>query len=519
MIALAACGGNGDALSDKGNTDTTDHRPDPTDDKPDRPTTTVGGDTVAGLDDVQKATVRIEAKGSFVDPDVGELEGAGYGSGFVIDPSGLAVTNNHVVTGAATLNVYVDGDDEPRNAKVLGVSECSDLAVIDIDGDGYTSLSFETKPVKPGVDVYAAGYPLGDPEFTLTKGIVSKAEANGDHNWASVDHTIEHDANIQPGNSGGPLVDAAGKVVGINYAGGAAGNTEQFFAISTAEAQSVIGDLRDGKDVTSIGVNGVAVQDPDSGNTGVWVSNVASGSAADKAGLQAGDVITRMEGLTMAADGTMADYCDVLRSRESSDTISLQVARPSTNEMLEGELNGDELEYVGDLGPVDDSADAGTDDSVDDSTDDTAYVLDDTFMIGVDVPTSWTDQDTAPTSSFGVDGVAAVIASPDNEALLKGVDTPGIVVLSTPDFGTDIDALQAQYSMDEGCTLDSTSEVDDGVSTGRIVNYVDCAGTATSIHQAFLVGNGTTTIFTGIAPTDADFDAVEAAYESLDVGV
>jgi len=231
-------------------------------------------------------------------------------------------------------------------------------------------------------------------------------------------------------------------------------------------------------------------------------------------------VITRMEGLTMAADGTMADYCDLLRSRESSDTISLQVARPSTNEMLEGELNGTELEYVGDLGPAEDSADQ-TDDSVDDSGDpdgDPTFVLDDPFMIGVDVPTSWTDQQTAPTTSFGVEDVAAVIASPDNEALLNGFDTPGVVVMSTPAFGTDIDALQAQYSMDEGCTLDSTDEVDDGVSTGRTVNYVDCGGTATSIHQAFLVGDGTTTIFTGIAPTDADFDAVEAAYESLDVG-
>ena len=75
--------------------------------------------------------------------------------------------------------------------------------------------------------MYAAGYPLGDPEFTLTRGIVAKAEAGGDlTGTSSIDHTIEHDANIQPGNSGGPLVDADGKVVAVNYAGGAIGDDD-----------------------------------------------------------------------------------------------------------------------------------------------------------------------------------------------------------------------------------------------------------------------------------------------------
>ena len=86
--------------------------------------------------------------------------------------------------------------------------------------------------IEAGLDVYAAGYPLGDPEFTLTRGIVAKAEAGGDlTGTSSIDHTIEHDANIQPGNSGGPLVDAEGKVVAVNYAGGAsATTTAQFYA-------------------------------------------------------------------------------------------------------------------------------------------------------------------------------------------------------------------------------------------------------------------------------------------------
>ena len=131
-----------------------------------------------------------------------EVTGAGSGSGFIIDPEGIAVTNNHVVTGAAALEVFVDGSDAPVNA-VLGVSECADLAVIDLDGGDYPFLDWYDGEIEPGLEVRAAGFPLGDPEYTLTQGIVSKADADGESSWASVDSVIEHDASIQPGNSGG----------------------------------------------------------------------------------------------------------------------------------------------------------------------------------------------------------------------------------------------------------------------------------------------------------------------------
>ena len=95
----------------------------------------------ASLQEVQNATVLIEAQGTFIDPELGmQVNAAGSGSGFIIDPSGLAVTNNHVVTGAALLRVWVAGEDNPRNAKILGVSECSDLAVIDIEGGDFEYL-------------------------------------------------------------------------------------------------------------------------------------------------------------------------------------------------------------------------------------------------------------------------------------------------------------------------------------------------------------------------------------------
>ncbi|MEJ5223149.1 MAG: trypsin-like peptidase domain-containing protein [Anaerolineales bacterium] len=301
---------------------------------------------VSSLDAVKSATVQIEAQGTFVDPAEGLLVNvAGRGTGFIIDPSGIAVTNNHVVAGAALLKVWVGGESTPRNARVLGLSECSDLAVIDIDGDGFPYMEWYTGPVTAGLEVYSAGFPLGEPEFNLTKGIISKENANGDTSWASVERVYGHDATINPGNSGGPLVNANGQVVGVNFSFRSAAN--QYFAIGREVAQSVIAQLREGKDVNSIGVNGVAVATEDGSLSGIWVSSVKSGSPADKAGIKPGDIIYQLEGLVLATDGTMKDYCDVLRSHSPTDTLSMSVIRYGTGEYLEGQLNGRELSVTG----------------------------------------------------------------------------------------------------------------------------------------------------------------------------
>jgi serine protease Do len=206
------------------------------------------------LQDVKSAVIQIEAEGSFVQPGVGlQMNMAGRGSGFIIDESGIAVTNNHVVTGAAFLKVWVGGASESRNAKVLAVSECSDLAVIDIDGEGFPYLEWYDGPISAGLDIYVAGFPLGDPEYTLVRGIVAKEKANGETSWASVDTVIQHDASANPGNSGGPVVTEDGKVVAIHYA--SAPGVNQYFAIARDEALKVIDQLRAGQDVNSIGLS------------------------------------------------------------------------------------------------------------------------------------------------------------------------------------------------------------------------------------------------------------------------
>jgi S1-C subfamily serine protease len=301
-----------------------------------------GGTAVNNIQDLQKATIQIESVGTFVDPQEGVvLNGAGRGSGFIIDPSGIAVTNNHVVTGSALIKVWVNGETQPRSAQILGVSECSDLAVIKIDGSGFSYLNWYDQTPQVGLEVYTAGFPLGQPEFNLTKGIISKLKADGQTSWASLDHVLSHDATINPGNSGGPLVTSEARVVGINYAG--LKSAAQYFAIDAATAQPIVDKLKTGVDIDSIGINGTAFITSDGKLSGIWVSSVKSGSPADKTGLKGGDILLQMEGLVLATDGTMKDYCSILRTHKSSDTLSVKVFRYSTGETLEGELNGPAL--------------------------------------------------------------------------------------------------------------------------------------------------------------------------------
>lgn len=440
---------------------------------------TSGGDAVNTLDGVKSATIQIEAQGSFVPPDIGApVEFAGRGSGFIIDPSGLAVTNNHVVTGAALLKVWVGGESEPHNAKVLGVSECSDLALIDIDGDGYPYLQWYADPASVGLEVYAAGFPLGDPEYTLTKGIVSKAKAGGDTSWASVDGVLQHDATINPGNSGGPLVTGDGQVVGVNYASLASAN--QYFAITADTAQGVINTLRQGRNLDSIGINGTAVSNDDGSLTGVWVFSVASGSAADKAGVQGGDLITDMEGLTLAPDGTMSGYCDILRTHQPSDALSLDVLRFGTGEVLAGELNGRPLETSSTFGTqLGNEVQAGSGSSGS-SYSGYTLVTDDYGAIQMEIPSEWSDVDGSAWIDSGDVIGSSIWASADLNAFSSGWTEPGVIFNVSNDLaklGGYVQLLDFERQNYTGtCELDNRYDYDDGYYRGKYDLFKNCGG-------------------------------------------
>lgn len=302
---------------------------------------------IDNVKDAEKAVIRIVAEGTYSYPDFSEYTEMGSGSGFIIDPGGIAVTNNHVVTGAARIKVYFSGSEKAYNARILGVSECSDLAVIDIEGDGYPYLDWYTEKPELGLTVYTLGYPLGDPNFTRHKGEISKEKTSGNTSWTAVTEVLEHDAIINPGNSGGPLVTDDAKVVGINYAG--ASQYDMYFSIPASEAKLVVEDLRKGTNVDSLGINGEALVADDGSFSGIWVYSVDSGSAADKAGVKAGDFITSLENIQLGRDGTVTDYCDVIRSHTASDTLNISLIRFNTGEMMDGQINGRELEATGNI--------------------------------------------------------------------------------------------------------------------------------------------------------------------------
>lgn len=307
---------------------------------------------IKSLQDVRRATIRIEAKGEFTYVDEeGNLQpfDVSTGSGFIIDESGIAVTNSHVVIGGSIFSAYVGGEDRAYRMRVLGISECSDLAVLQLlGGDQFPYLTWYEGDVSPPLTVLTAGFPLGDAEFTMTRGIVSKAKTSGQTSWASVDSVLEHDATINPGNSGGPLVTEEGQIVGVNYASNS--STNQYFAIAREEALEVIEQLRAGRNVHSLGISAEALSIPlDDGTifSGIWVSSVNSGSPADEAGIRPGDFITRLENVAMAADGSMSDYCEILRTRDpEEETLTFEVVRLETEECLRGQINGRKIEVV-----------------------------------------------------------------------------------------------------------------------------------------------------------------------------
>ena len=167
--------------------------------------------------------------------------------------------------------------------------------------------------------------------------------SDGDTHWASLTHVVEHNATIYPGSSGGPLVDGSGKLVAVNYAGQPDEN--QYFAISRDQVLPLLAQLRSGQDVDAIGINGLAVVVGEINPlTGIWVSSIEIGSAAHRTGVLPGDILVSLDDLPLAADGSMADYCDILRSHRPSDVLNLRVLRRSNRQVLVGQLNGRALQ-------------------------------------------------------------------------------------------------------------------------------------------------------------------------------
>jgi len=412
-------------------------------------THTGSGHPARSFQEAENAVIKILATGTFASLESGRTvyNGEWIGSGFIIDPSGIAVTNNHVVAGAATLKVHIGGDvNKDFPARVLAASECMDLAVIQIEGGPFSVyLEWFTGPVNVGMDVYAAGYPgVGDHwQYTLTKGIISKTHEAGDMSWASLEHVYMHDARIRGGNSGGPLLTPDGKVVGVNYAGE---NVKDInLAIPAELAQPVVAQLRQGKPYRWLGINGQALVTEDGSFSGIWVSSVASGSPADRLGLQPADILAEIENITVAHNGTMKAYCDILASHSPQDAIKVKVLRLQSREILTGTLNTGQplvVESTLDNGNTNDNT-TGNGDGNATAGNDYVVVTDDTQAIGAKVPAAWANQvdgtvwRTTWTKSGGstYDVTAASVAAAPDIAAFNNLNGPGVWIVASRDFG------------------------------------------------------------------------------------
>jgi serine protease Do len=467
-----------------------------------------GPQPASSIEEAKKATVYIEAKGGLYDVgrEFGE-QSYGAGSGFIIDPSGLAVTNNHVVTGSSTLDVYVEGEDEPLGAQVLGVSECSDLAVIDIEGEDFEEfLAWREGPIESSLHVNALGYPADDiaagekPDQTFSEGAIGSTEANGDVAWASVESVLEHAAQIRSGNSGGPLVDDEGRIVGINFAGGGV-ESQQYYAISRDEARDVVERLKEG-DADSIGINGEA----DRSLAGIAVASVETGSPAFDVGVRGAevdeasgtlqiDVIKELEGTKLAENSTMKEYCEILRQRGADDEMTIQVERytlegdtVSDFAVLEGVVNGEPLKEVESAAA--DQYDTGSTDDSSGSTDGSSEfteIQDETEALVVEVPSGWDDVITGAWEQDGERLGPQVSASPDIDAYNAGWDTPGMFFGASRTLAErfpDDTANQVleQFRVDGDCEYDGREDYDDGVYKGRFDTWSNC-GDAGSAFQ------------------------------------
>jgi serine protease Do len=481
-----------------------------------------GKGAATSLSTMKGAIVQILVEGEIRDPENGPVGFSGSGSGFIIDEAGTIVTNNHVVTGSGAISVLIGGDkDNPVPAKVVGVSECSDLAVIKLSGAGpYPFLGWSKKKIEPPLEIYAAGFPLGDPEYTITRGVVSKARSDGNTNWASVSHVIEHDANIQPGNSGGPLVDADGAVVGVNYAGGdvADTGTAQFFAIANDLARPAVELLRKG-DQESIGVNGRAFVNQESKLAGVFVRGVAPGGPASKAEVKPGDVITTLNGVDLGG-GTLSQYCKVLRSAREGAPISIRVVRFDSQEVLEGELNGKPLKAVFSFAeklktevPNQDAAAGG------DTSGKFTKLTDETGRLSEEAPVEWADTQLQKQNLLGIDkDQPTIIAAPDAKLFDAGDGAGAATVLVEIKGVGDLDKDKLLDSVESNLKCDKANRDDykDDRYTGRFL-VAKCDKTLAIVALLSTPSNPDQAILViARAVTDADLAAIDRMLATLE---
>ena len=260
------------------------------------------------------------------------------GSGFIVSPDGYILTNYHVIEYAYKGNYAITvmlHDGTRYEASIVGVEDCNDIAVLKIDASGLDPVTFgDSDKLSVGDDVYAVGNPLGELEFSMTTGHVSALDRliTTDESAEAI-NMFQIDAAVNSGNSGGPVYNANGEVVGIVTAKYSDTGVEGLgFAIPINDAAKIANDLITKGYVTGKAYMGVSIDERYNSMysqyynmpIGAFVKSVESGSCAENAGIQAGDIITRL------GDAEITGYSDLkqaIKQYSAGDSAELELYR------------------------------------------------------------------------------------------------------------------------------------------------------------------------------------------------
>ncbi len=277
-------------------------------------------------------------------------EQQGSGSGVIIRPDGYIVTNNHVVANASKVEVTLN-NNRTFEATVVGTDPATDVALIKIDAEGLPTVEFgDSDALRLGEWVLAIGSPMGEQlRGTITAGIVSaKGRSMPTEGEFKIESFIQTDAAVNPGNSGGALVNKKGELVGINTAimsqnGSYVGYS---FAVPVNIVKKIVGDIIDFGSVkrAKLGVSMSNVTDEIakelklSSTKGVYIHETLKGSAAEKAGIKKGDIITNIDGTEIATASALQEK---VNSYHPGDKATFTILREGNVKTVEVELQGD----------------------------------------------------------------------------------------------------------------------------------------------------------------------------------
>ena len=258
---------------------------------------------------------------------------SGAGSGIIISQDGYILTCAHVVSGATSVKVQLNGSDQSYDATVVGVDSTSDIAVLKIDATGLTpAVIGDSDKLAVGETTVAVGNPLGTLSNTVTQGIVSalNRQVTVEDNDMTL---IQTDTSISPGNSGGGLFNANGELIGVVNAKSSYSEAEGIgFAIPINTAMDIAQQLIENGAVARpvLGVSILDIQDSSTAQQygvsalGVYVADVTKGGGAEAAGVQRGDRIIAIDDTAVSSTSTVKSY---LADKQVGDTVTLQVER------------------------------------------------------------------------------------------------------------------------------------------------------------------------------------------------